>query len=194
LTLLPCAGGEGSAGAMMFDQREGRIAHSRGRQNWQCGFAGRAAAPARMARRFRLDMRVPFLLVHQPGVGKPLSFLLGVGSAMTPPCPVRCGKSRRRVRARRRGAWCALPAVLLSIVRSTTSHRDPRVGSHVSGGDQTAWLGMSDSNSEMSLQIIPLKGRKIWGDPAEREPLLYYLSAARIFWSATVPTRGGPLK
>jgi Oxidoreductase molybdopterin binding domain len=62
------------------------------------------------------------------------------------------------------------------------------------GGDRTAWLGMSDSNSEMSLQIIPLKGRKIWGDPAEREPPLYYLSAARIFWSATVPTRGGPLK
>ena len=27
------------------------------------------------------------------------------------------------------------------------------------GGDRTAWLGWEESNSEMSSQIIPLKGR-----------------------------------
>jgi hypothetical protein len=46
-----------------------------------------------------------------------------------PPCPVRCGKSRRRVRARRRGALvCASCCPTLSIVRSTTSHREPACG------------------------------------------------------------------
>ena len=29
----------------------------------------------------------------------------------------------------------------------------------LAGGDRTAWLGMQDSNSETSSQIIPLKGR-----------------------------------
>ena len=48
---------------------------------------------------------------------------------MMPPCPVRCGKSRRRVRARRRGALvCASCCPTLSIVRSTTSHREPACG------------------------------------------------------------------
>jgi Sigma-70 region 3 len=32
-------------------------------------------------------------------------------------------------------------------------------GGGVEHRDETAWLGMSDSNSEMSSQIIPLKGR-----------------------------------
>jgi hypothetical protein len=50
-------------------------------------------------------------------------------SATMPPCPVRCGKSRRRVRARRRGALvCASCCPTLSIVRSTTSHREPACG------------------------------------------------------------------
>jgi hypothetical protein len=34
----------------------------------------------------------------------------------------------------------------------------------------TAWLGISDSNSEMSSQIIPLKGRIDLRDPAEFSP------------------------
>jgi hypothetical protein len=69
--------------------------------------------------------------------------------ATTPPCPVRCDKSRRRVRARRRGALvCASCCPTLSIVRSTTSHRDPRAG--LARGDQTAWLRMqSDANSSL---------------------------------------------
>jgi hypothetical protein len=44
-----------------------------------------------------------------------------------------------------------------------------RVG-RLAGRDPTAWLGMRDSNSEMSPQIIPLKGRKICGDLVELWP------------------------
>jgi hypothetical protein len=47
--------------------------------------------------------------------------------------------------------------------------------------DQTAWLGWEDSNSEMSSQIIPLKGRtdSPW-DPAEfRPPRLFAFELRR---------------
>jgi Sigma-70, region 4 len=37
-------------------------------------------------------------------------------------------------------------------------------------GDRTAWLGWEDSNSEMSSQNIPLKGRTDFRDPAEFRP------------------------
>ena len=36
--------------------------------------------------------------------------------------------------------------------------------------DRTAWLGWEDSNSEMSSQNIPLKGRTDFRDPAEFRP------------------------
>src|SRR5258707_1008454 len=38
------------------------------------------------------------------------------------------------------------------------------------GRDRTAWLRWSDSNSEMSSQIIPLKDRADCGNPAEFWP------------------------
>jgi hypothetical protein len=38
------------------------------------------------------------------------------------------------------------------------------------GGDPTAWLGISDSNSERPRQIIPLKGRADFRDPCEFYP------------------------
>jgi len=40
----------------------------------------------------------------------------------------------------------------------------------LAGGDPTAWLGIQDSNSEMSSQIIPLKGRTISEGLAEFRP------------------------
>jgi hypothetical protein len=42
--------------------------------------------------------------------------------------------------------WWALPAVLLSIVRSMTSHRDPRAC--LARGDQTAWLRMQSATNQ----------------------------------------------
>src|SRR5215211_1298056 len=44
-----------------------------------------------------------------------------------------------------------------------TDREMPRDRLHVlGGGDETAWLGIRDSNSEMSPQIIPLKDRTDW--------------------------------
>jgi len=40
----------------------------------------------------------------------------------------------------------------------------------LAGRDPTAWLGWEDSNSEMSSQNIPLKGRTDFRDPAEFRP------------------------
>jgi hypothetical protein len=58
----------------------------------------------------------------------------------------------------RRRVWVGPPA------------RCPPASSILAQGDLTAWLGMKDSNSEMSSQIIPLKGRTDSGKPAQFWP------------------------
>src|SRR5262249_18361223 len=40
----------------------------------------------------------------------------------------------------------------------------------LASGDRTGWLGREDSNSEMSTQIIPSKGRTDFRGPAEFQP------------------------
>jgi hypothetical protein len=82
---------------------------------------------------------------------KDSSFASGLSSRSIRPAPGICVLAGKLDRPRRPLARCVVaspgvafargvPAVLLSIVRSMTSHRDPRAG--LARGDQTAWLGM----------------------------------------------------
>jgi hypothetical protein len=60
-------------------------------------------------------------------------------------------------------AWGIVPPAFITRIRQLCACRGPFPAHIFAAGDPTAWLGMSDSNSETSVQNIPLKGRTDFG-------------------------------
>src|SRR5260370_16425556 len=77
--------------------------------------------------------------------------------------------------SRARSSGTAASCHMLSSVDCITTTSESKFSVHTGihmlpGRDRTAWLRWSDSNSEMSSQIIPLKDRADCGNPPEFWP------------------------